>query len=48
MDPANSRLLASAIPGGEYTEIAAGHVLMAEQPELWWQTIVDFLDRHQL
>lgn len=48
VDPANSRLLASAIPGAEYTEIAAGHVLMAEQPELWWQTIVDFLDRHQL
>jgi pimeloyl-ACP methyl ester carboxylesterase len=47
VDPANSRALAAAVPGAEYVEIEAGHVLMAEQPEQWWNTIADFLDRHE-
>ncbi|MEV6554122.1 alpha/beta hydrolase [Nocardia sp. NPDC051756] len=48
VDPANSRFLAENIPGAEYTEIAAGHVLMAEQPDQWRKTVEDFLNRHQL
>lgn len=48
VDPANSRLLAEAIPGAEYTEIAAGHVLMAEQPDQWHKIVSDFLDQHRL
>ncbi|MET8779559.1 alpha/beta hydrolase [Nocardia sp. NPDC004654] len=46
--PANSRALAAAIPGAEYTEIHAGHVLMIERPEEWWKTIDEFLCRHGL
>ncbi|MGX1776208.1 alpha/beta fold hydrolase [Nocardia brasiliensis] len=48
VDPSNSRFLADTIPGAEYTEIAAGHVLMAEQPEQWRKTVEDFLVRHNL
>ncbi|PXX69147.1 pimeloyl-ACP methyl ester carboxylesterase [Nocardia tenerifensis] len=48
IDPANSRYLARSIPGAEYTEIAAGHVLMAEQPDQWRKTVEDFLARHRL
>ncbi|MEU0874753.1 alpha/beta fold hydrolase [Nocardia brasiliensis] len=48
VDPSNSRFLADTIPGAEYTEIAAGHVLMAEQPEQWRKTVEDFLVRHSL
>ncbi|MFI6168793.1 alpha/beta fold hydrolase [Nocardia sp. NPDC051052] len=48
IDPANSRFLAESIPGAEYSEIPAGHVLMAEQPELWRKTVEDFLYRHRL
>lgn len=48
VDASNSRFLADAIPGAEYTEIAAGHVLMAEQPEQWRKTVEEFLVRHRL
>ncbi|WP_194836099.1 alpha/beta fold hydrolase [Nocardia sp. XZ_19_369] len=48
IDPSNSRFLADTIPGAEYTEIAAGHVFMAEQPEQWGKIVEDFLARHQL
>ncbi|WP_245673342.1 alpha/beta fold hydrolase [Nocardia lijiangensis] len=48
IDPANSRALAAAIPGAEYAEIEAGHVLMIEQPEQWWKTVDEFLRRHRL
>ncbi|MFE6864698.1 alpha/beta fold hydrolase [Nocardia sp. NPDC057668] len=48
VDPANSRDLAARIPGAEYTEIPAGHVLMLEHPDAWHTTILDFLTRHEL
>ncbi|WP_405161361.1 alpha/beta hydrolase [Nocardia sp. NBC_01499] len=48
IDPANSRFLAESIPGAEYTEIAAGHVLMAEQPDQWRTTVEHFLTKHHL
>ncbi|MFI6047126.1 alpha/beta fold hydrolase [Nocardia sp. NPDC051321] len=48
IDPANSRFLAEAIPGAEYAEIAAGHVLMAEQPDQWRKTVEHFLTHHRL
>ncbi|MGV9411727.1 alpha/beta fold hydrolase [Nocardia sp. NPDC003693] len=48
VDPANSRHLAAAIPGAEYAEIPAGHVLMLEHPGAWHATILDFLTRHEL
>lgn len=48
IDPANSRALAAAIPHAEYTEIDAGHVVMAEQPEAWHKLLTDFLHRHNL
>ncbi|MFB8278807.1 alpha/beta fold hydrolase [Nocardia colli] len=48
VDPANSRFLAESIVGAEYAEIAAGHVLMLEQPDQWRKTVEEFLTRHQL
>lgn len=48
VDPANSRFLAESIPGAEYAEISAGHVLMLEQPDQWHKTVEEFLTRHQL
>lgn len=48
IDPANSRFLAESVPGAEYTEISAGHVLMLEQPDQWRKTVEDFLNRHRL
>ncbi|WP_433658283.1 alpha/beta fold hydrolase [Nocardia sp. CA-128927] len=48
IDPANSRFLGEAIPGADYVEIAAGHVLMAEQPDQWRKTVEDFLAHHRL
>jgi pimeloyl-ACP methyl ester carboxylesterase len=48
VDPANSRVLAEGIPGAEYVEIDAGHVLMAEQPQLWEETVTGFLAKHGL
>ncbi|MGW4632469.1 alpha/beta fold hydrolase [Nocardia sp. NPDC004415] len=48
IDPANSRVLAAGIPGAEYVEIDAGHVVMLEQPEAWQKLLTDFLDRHDL
>ncbi|GAA2125931.1 alpha/beta fold hydrolase [Glycomyces algeriensis] len=48
VDPANSRVLAEGIPGAEYTEIDAGHVLMAEQSKLWEETVTGFLAKHGL
>lgn len=46
VDPANSRALAAAIPDAEYTEIDAGHVVMAEQPDEWREVLLEFLTRH--
>ncbi|WP_431971100.1 alpha/beta fold hydrolase [Nocardia sp. bgisy134] len=48
IDPANSRMLAAAIPGAEYVEIDAGHALMVERPAQWWKVIDEFLRRHRL
>ncbi|WP_280346898.1 alpha/beta fold hydrolase [Nocardia neocaledoniensis] len=48
VDPANSRALAGAIPGAEYAEIDAGHVVMIERPEPWAAVLVDFLNKHSL
>ncbi|MFE6926156.1 alpha/beta fold hydrolase [Nocardia sp. NPDC057663] len=48
VDPANSRALATAIPSAEYTEIAAGHVVMAEQPDEWRKVLLEFLARRGL
>ncbi|SDL69422.1 Pimeloyl-ACP methyl ester carboxylesterase [Glycomyces sambucus] len=48
VDPANHRFLAERIPGAEYTEIAAGHVLMAERPDEWHRAVLEFLDRKGL
>ncbi|MFG3338188.1 alpha/beta fold hydrolase [Glycomyces sp. NPDC048151] len=48
VDPANHRFLAERIPGAEYAEVAAGHVLMAEQADAWHGLVLDFLGRHGL
>ncbi|WP_280220553.1 alpha/beta fold hydrolase [Nocardia neocaledoniensis] len=48
VDPANSRGLAAAIPGAEYAEIDAGHVVMAEQPDAWHKLLLEFLARRGL
>ncbi|MFF2395849.1 alpha/beta fold hydrolase [Nocardia sp. NPDC058114] len=48
VDPANSRALAAAIPGADYTEIEAGHVVMVERPDEWRKLLTEFLDRHGL
>lgn len=48
VDPANSRELAAGIPGAEYVEIDAGHVLMVEQPEAWHATVLGFLARQDV
>ncbi|WP_026924939.1 alpha/beta fold hydrolase [Glycomyces arizonensis] len=48
VDPANHRYLADHVPGAEYAQIKAGHVLMAEQPDAWHRTVLDFLDRQGL
>ncbi|WP_101468529.1 alpha/beta fold hydrolase [Nocardia fluminea] len=45
VDPANSRALAAAVPGAEYVEIAAGHVVMVERPDEWAKLLTGFLDR---
>ncbi|MEU7214389.1 alpha/beta fold hydrolase [Nocardia iowensis] len=46
--PANSRYLAATIPNADYTEIPAGHVLMAEHPTQWHKTVETFLTQHNL
>ncbi|GAA0466111.1 alpha/beta fold hydrolase [Streptomyces stramineus] len=46
--PDNSRMLADRIPGAEYAEIEAGHVVMAERPEEWERLILAFLAKHGL
>lgn len=46
--PSHSRGLADRIPGAEYAEVAAGHVVMHERYEEWAGLILDFLDRHGL
>ncbi|MDN3241894.1 alpha/beta fold hydrolase [Glycomyces tritici] len=48
VDPANHRYLAERIPGAEFAEVEAGHVLMAEQPDAWHGLVLGFLDRHGL
>ncbi|MFE6880704.1 alpha/beta fold hydrolase [Streptomyces sp. NPDC057702] len=48
VDPANSRVLADAIPGAEYAELDTGHVPMVERPAEWADLITDFLARHGL
>ncbi|MFI9721567.1 alpha/beta fold hydrolase [Streptomyces sp. NPDC052396] len=46
--PDNSRFLAAGIPGAEYAEVDAGHVVMMERPEEWQKLTLDFLARHGL
>ncbi|UGT57242.1 alpha/beta fold hydrolase [Nocardia asteroides] len=46
--PANSRALSAAIPGAEYVELDAGHVVMLEQPAPWATHLTDFLTKHHL
>ncbi|GEM33214.1 alpha/beta hydrolase [Nocardia neocaledoniensis NBRC 108232] len=46
--PANSRVLSAAIPGAEYVELDAGHVVMLEQPAPWATHLTDFLTKHNL
>ncbi|MFD3705660.1 alpha/beta fold hydrolase [Nocardia sp. NPDC058658] len=48
VDPVNSRALAAGIPGAEYAEIEAGHVVMVERPDEWQKLLTGFLDRHGL
>ncbi|MEV4437863.1 alpha/beta fold hydrolase [Streptomyces sp. NPDC049577] len=48
VSPAHSRYLAEHIPGAEYAEIDAGHVVMAERPGEWEKLMLDFLRRHGL
>ncbi|GAA2707924.1 MULTISPECIES: alpha/beta hydrolase [Streptomyces] len=48
VSPANSRFLASRIPGAEYAELPTGHVPAAERPQEWQKLITDFLARHGL
>ncbi|WP_370148189.1 alpha/beta fold hydrolase [Streptacidiphilus sp. EB129] len=48
VDPAGSRFLAQSIAGAQYAEVAAGHVLMAEQTEEWHRLVAEFLTRHAL
>ncbi|GAA1661817.1 alpha/beta hydrolase [Glycomyces endophyticus] len=48
VDPANHRFLAERIPGAEYAEVRAGHVLMAERPDEWHALVRGFLARHGL
>ncbi|MEV4434750.1 alpha/beta hydrolase [Streptomyces sp. NPDC049555] len=48
VSPANSRFLASRIPGAEYAEVPTGHVPAAERPQEWQKLITDFLTRHGL
>ena len=42
VDPANSRELADAIPGADYVEVDAGHVLMHERPDAWHRAVLDY------
>ncbi|MEU8681493.1 alpha/beta fold hydrolase [Streptomyces sp. NPDC048611] len=46
--PSHSRYLADHIPGAVHTEIATGHLPMAERPEEWEDLIQGFLGRHGL
>ncbi|MEV0333582.1 alpha/beta hydrolase [Nocardia sp. NPDC050717] len=46
--PANSRALSDGIPGAEYVELDAGHVVMLEQPAPWSAHLTDFLTKHNL
>ncbi|MEV5506451.1 alpha/beta fold hydrolase [Streptomyces orinoci] len=48
VSPENSLFLAARIPGAEYTEIEAGHVVMMERPDEWQKLTLDFLARHGL
>ncbi|MFF4741336.1 alpha/beta fold hydrolase [Streptomyces sp. NPDC001262] len=48
LHPSHSRYLADHIPGAEYAEIAAGHVVMHERYAEWEELILDFLRRHAL
>ncbi|WP_405486200.1 alpha/beta fold hydrolase [Nocardia sp. NBC_00511] len=46
-DPANARRQAAGISGAEYLELPGGHVVMAEQPELWHAAVREFLARQR-
>lgn len=48
VSPANSRVLADAIPGAAYAELATGHLPMAERPAEWTELITEFLAKHEL
>ncbi|GAB2541872.1 alpha/beta fold hydrolase [Nocardia heshunensis] len=41
-DPANAREQAAGIPGARYRELPGGHVVMIEQPELWYAAVLEF------
>ncbi|MGW4241058.1 alpha/beta fold hydrolase [Nocardia sp. NPDC004722] len=41
-DPANAREQAAGIPGAVYRELPGGHVVMIEQPELWYAAVLEF------
>ncbi len=47
IDPAGARRLAADIPGAEYLEVPAGHVLMVERPDAWHSAVLDFV-RHRI
>lgn len=44
--PHASRELASLIPGAELAVLAGGHLIYKEQPDLFFETVTEFLDRH--
>jgi aminoacrylate hydrolase len=44
--PHASRELASLIPGAELAVVAGGHLIYKEQPDLFFETVTEFLDRH--
>ena len=44
--PQNSRLIADRIPGAMLKELPGGHLFMAEYPEQFNRTVIDFVDGH--
>ncbi|MFJ2444459.1 MULTISPECIES: alpha/beta fold hydrolase [unclassified Streptomyces] len=46
VSPANSRFLADAIPGAEYAEIEAGHLLNIAHTDPWNELIAKFFMEH--
>ncbi|GHE48291.1 alpha/beta fold hydrolase [Streptomyces capitiformicae] len=48
VSPANSRFLADSIPGAEYTEVAAGHLINIVHTEPWNELIAKFFAEHNI